>query len=57
MCKHVQLFIFFAADVVTTNSSIDEDKELSELRQEPFSLPKGFVWDTLDINNSAVVSF
>ena len=31
-------------------------KPMSELRQEPYTLPDGFKWDTLDLNNKDVVS-
>ena len=29
---------------------------MSEIRQEPYSLPGGFYWDTLDLSNQAIVS-
>jgi glycylpeptide N-tetradecanoyltransferase len=38
------------------NEPIEADKAGSELRQEPYSLPAGFNWDMLDINDPLVVS-
>ena len=32
------------------------DKPLSEIRPEPYSLPPGFVWDTLSLDNPQIVS-
>lgn len=43
----------FADEVVTTHGPIEPDKE--NIRQEPYSLPQGFMWDTLDLSNSEVV--
>ncbi|XP_038653883.1 glycylpeptide N-tetradecanoyltransferase 2 isoform X2 [Scyliorhinus canicula] len=37
-------------EVVTTHGSIEPDKE--NIRQEPYSLPQGFMWDTLDMGSS-----
>ena len=34
---------------------IEEDKAVEQLRQEPYTLPQGFVWDTLDISDAKVV--
>ncbi|XP_078322109.1 glycylpeptide N-tetradecanoyltransferase 2-like [Crassostrea virginica] len=31
------------------NEPIEEDKPPEEIRHEPYSLPSGFVWDTLDL--------
>lgn len=31
------------------NQPIEEDKPPEEIRHEPYSLPSGFVWDTLDL--------
>ena len=33
-------------EVVTTNEFISDDVPTSEVRQEPYSLPDGFKWDT-----------
>jgi glycylpeptide N-tetradecanoyltransferase len=43
-------------EVITTNEPIEADKPQEELRQEPYSLPAGFCWDSLDIDNPIVVS-
>ncbi|XP_072910636.1 glycylpeptide N-tetradecanoyltransferase 2 isoform X3 [Hemitrygon akajei] len=40
----------FKNEVVTTHGSIEPDKE--NIRQEPYSLPQGFMWDTLDMGNT-----
>lgn len=47
-------FFFFADEVVTSHGPIEADKE--NVRQEPYSLPQGFMWDTLDLSNADVVS-
>lgn len=46
--------IFFTDEVVTSHGPIEADKE--NIRQEPYSLPQGFMWDTLDLSNADVVS-
>ena len=37
------------------NEPVEPDKMISEIRQEPYSLPGGFVWDAIDLNNSEQV--
>lgn len=39
-----------------SNEPIEADKVGDELRLEPYSLPAGFHWDMLDINDPLVVS-
>ncbi|CAH3134442.1 unnamed protein product, partial [Porites lobata] len=34
---------------------IEENKPIEELRSDPYTLPQGFVWDTLDISNEKVL--
>ena len=41
-------------EVITSHGAIEADKE--NVRQEPYSLPQGFMWDTLDLGNAEVVS-
>lgn len=54
------LFLFFFSfslyldEVITSHGAIEADKE--NVRQEPYSLPQGFMWDTLDLGNAEVVS-
>uniref|UniRef100_A0A8C4QI13 Glycylpeptide N-tetradecanoyltransferase n=1 Tax=Eptatretus burgeri TaxID=7764 RepID=A0A8C4QI13_EPTBU len=38
---------------VTTHGAIEPNKDF--VRQEPYSLPQGFLWDTLDISDSDVL--
>ncbi|XP_043911055.1 glycylpeptide N-tetradecanoyltransferase 1 [Protopterus annectens] len=40
-------------DVVLTHGSIEPDKD--NIRQEPYSLPQGFMWDALDLGDSYVL--
>lgn len=40
-------------ETVTSYGSIEPDKD--NIRVEPYSLPQGFCWDTLDLGNPAVV--
>lgn len=41
---------------IDVNEAIESDKLPSEIRHEPLSLPAGFMWDTLDINDPLIVS-
>ena len=42
----------FYIDIIQgKNGPIEEDKPQSEVRQEPFSLIKGFEWSNVDLNN------
>ncbi|KAL5261544.1 hypothetical protein ACHWQZ_G007302 [Mnemiopsis leidyi] len=41
----------FSTDTQGKNGPIEEDKPQSEVRQEPFSLIKGFEWSNVDLNN------
>nr|VZH99866.1 unnamed protein product [Spirometra erinaceieuropaei] len=36
---------------ITTNEPVEPDTPISEIRTEPYSLPKGFFWQDLDLNN------
>ncbi|ELK16938.1 Glycylpeptide N-tetradecanoyltransferase 2 [Pteropus alecto] len=40
-------------EVVTSHGAIEADKD--HVRQEPYSLPQGFTWDTLDLGSTEVV--
>lgn len=48
--------VFFVGDRIEedTNEPVEGDRE--DIRQESFSLPGGFVWDTLDLGNEEVVN-
>lgn len=43
-----------SGDTVVTHGPIIEDT--TDVRKEPYSLPQGFSWDTLDLSDAAVVS-
>lgn len=45
---------FSPDEVITSHGAIEPDKD--NVRQEPYSLPQGFMWDTLDLGNAEVVS-
>ncbi|XP_051894375.1 glycylpeptide N-tetradecanoyltransferase 1-like [Pristis pectinata] len=40
-------------EVVTVHGPIEPDK--ANIRQEPYSLPQGFLWDALDLGNAEVL--
>lgn len=40
---------------ITTNGPIELDKSPSEIRAEPYSLPAGFQWDTLNLEDPLVL--
>lgn len=37
------------------NEAIEPDKTIDEIREQPYSLPADFAWDTLDINDAAIL--
>lgn len=43
-----------SGEVITSHGAIEPDKD--NIRLEPYSLPQGFTWDTLDLSNAEVVS-
>ncbi len=49
----VEFCRLFVGETVTSHGCIEPDKD--HIREEPYSLPQGFTWDTLDLGNSAVV--
>lgn len=40
---------------ITSNGPIEDDKSPSEIRAEPYSLPPGFQWDTLNLDDPLVL--
>ncbi|XP_021097747.1 glycylpeptide N-tetradecanoyltransferase 2 isoform X4 [Heterocephalus glaber] len=40
-------------EIITSHGAIEPDKD--NVRQEPYSLPQGFMWDTLDLSNAEVL--
>ena len=40
---------------ITTNEEIEPDKTVDSIRADPYSLPDGFRWDTLDLNEPLVL--
>lgn len=41
-------------EVITSHGAIEAEKD--NVRREPYSLPQGFMWDTLELGNAEVVS-
>lgn len=41
-------------EVVNTHGPVEPDKDT--IRQEPYTLPQGFMWDALDLGDRGVVS-
>ncbi|XP_053265554.1 glycylpeptide N-tetradecanoyltransferase 2 isoform X3 [Podarcis raffonei] len=41
------------SEVITSHGAIEPDKD--NIRLEPYSLPQGFTWDTLDLSNAEVL--
>jgi glycylpeptide N-tetradecanoyltransferase len=37
------------------HKAIEPDKPTAEIKQDPYPLPEGFIWDTLDLNNEVVL--
>ena len=42
---------------MSENHEIESDKLQDEIRQDPYSLPPGFQWDTLDLNDPLIVRY
>jgi glycylpeptide N-tetradecanoyltransferase len=42
-------------DMQGFHKAIEPDKAISEIRQDPYPLPEGFIWETLDLNNEIVL--
>ena len=42
---------------ITTNEAIERDLPVEKLRQEPYSLPGGYHWDTLNLDDPIVVNY
>lgn len=42
-------------ELITDNGVIEEDLPRDQIRQDPYSLPDGFEWDTLDLDDAAVL--
>ena len=40
---------------ITTNEAIEPDLSIDKLRQDPYSLPAGFQWDTLNLDDPIVL--
>ncbi|XP_071453218.1 glycylpeptide N-tetradecanoyltransferase 2 [Hetaerina americana] len=40
---------------ITSNEAIEPDKQIPEIRQEPYTLPEGFHWDTLNLDDPLVL--
>lgn len=40
---------------IEQNEAIEADKQLNELRQDPYALPDGFKWETLDLYSESVL--
>lgn len=47
--------VYFTADVCLANEAVEADKPKEEIRQEEYTLPAGFVWETVDIDNPSQV--
>ena len=43
-------------ETITSNEAIAQDVPLEKLRKDPYSLPGGFQWDTLNLEDPLVVS-
>lgn len=37
------------------HKAIEPDKTIAEIKQDPYPLPEGFIWETLDLENAAVL--
>ena len=43
------------AEVCTVNEAVEPDKPKEDIRQEEFTLPSGFIWDALNIDEPSQV--
>lgn len=56
MCIIIYGSLEFVDEVITTNEPIEPDVPVDQIRKEPYTLPDGFIWDTLDLEESSAVS-
>jgi len=54
-CLYSLIFKRILDEVITKNEVIEPNIPKEMIRQDPYSLPDGFVWDTLDLENEVVV--
>lgn len=55
--KYIKTYINFEFldEKITVNEPIELDKEVAEIRAESYSLPDGFQWDTLNLDDPLVL--
>jgi len=55
--RRFRALIFFISDErITVNEPIEADLPHEMIRKDPYTLPDGFFWDTLDLDDARVVS-
>ena len=55
--KHLYFYFFInLGEEIDENTNEPVEGGKDEIRQDPFTLPSGFIWDTLDLNNKEIVS-
>lgn len=47
--------IIFIGETIVNDGPIEEDKTIDQIREEPFTLPDGFQWDTLSLDDPFVL--
>lgn len=55
MFIYVRIKFVSKDEKIEVNEEIEPPKEESEIRQEPYSLPEGFQWDTLTLSDPFVL--
>lgn len=48
----LELSFNIAENTTGKNEPIESDKVVEEIRAEPLTLPNGFIWDDVDINDA-----
>lgn len=54
-CSVLQRRCWFTDEKITDNEPIEPDRQPEEIRAEPYSLPDGFQWDTLNLDEPLVL--
>lgn len=49
------IIIFILGETIVNDGPIEEDKTIDQIRKEPFTLPDGFQWDTLSLDDPFVL--
>jgi len=53
--KYILIYYIYIAETILDDGPIEEDKTIDQIRNEPFTLPEDFQWDTLSLDDPFVL--